>query len=297
MTNMTDVHRVPLHQLMNGDVPVVCTDDELGKFFCMPLTPARMSSCIGSIWKEQHEGMEELFRWTKPVADASGSHFTHHSRTGFANAQGPHWNGYRRQVSLGWTWRLDKDLSAHPDLAAAQHYRFVGDDPGDGFFVVNGIEDYPGMEPAWPRPIEPTDPLGGFVVHAPQVVRVSFDLATQRISVDPEVLVVTRGGGAPIRFLRGNGANAGRAEWSFAALELAENNPTTPPEGSTYVPVSQFITRHVSSSEFLIVDNYELPAGASVEDFKYRITVRCVEGVFSVDPKVRNGSAAGSGGG
>lgn len=300
---MSTVRRTPLYQVMVNDLPFVCTDDELGRFYTTPIWPVRMLSCLGSIWTEKTDpAMVELWRWTKaadPGDDGAHPDFSELCRLSHVDAPQPAWawEGYTKQKLLGFVFPQGH-AAGHDDLVEVSTYDYA-DKPTNSYIYDNGLQKYPGM--GWNPPAYCTHMAEGFSLHAPQIVRVSFDPAAKRITVDPDPLVVTRGSGAPIVWWRGNGmsgsAQARQMAWSFAGVALSENT-TPPPAGMTYEPSGQFLTRHVSSDEVLVVDDYELPGGLDHEDFTYRVSIHDhTDGrVYSLDPKVRNSTSVGSGG-
>lgn len=297
------VRRVPIYQIMLHGAPFVCTDDELGRVYTHPFQPAHVWSCLGSLWAGRYqEFMHPAYRWTRPAPEIGPE--ARHCRLGtHAHPIGASADGYTRDHSeLGYYYADDVHTDA-ADLVTLATMQFAGSSPDAGYYYGNGLHHYAGVGWYTPKPVQPVE-ARGLRIHAPQVVRVSYDSADRRISMDPEVVTVTRGGGAPIYFLRGNGLSTDRAsmEWSFADLVLVEEGVQAPP-GQSYPSSALFSVRHMTASEILVIDDIQVREGDPERETKYRLSIQDhrfpsdgrVGAVFSRDPKVRNGSAAGSG--
>jgi hypothetical protein len=318
--------RTAIFQVLVGSTPWVCTDDELGTLFSDPCQPARIWRCLGSVWNNPHPdlGMLPLCRWTTPssgLGDGGGgpilSKFATFSRMGFDNnsfetgvlsesprlPDGEGWQGYSFDRLLGYTFpHTSTPMPA--DRCHIWNWQALprSTPPGGPFFHENAQTFLPGWYGgdsglAWnarlcPTPVPAHPPAGAsFQLHAPQVVRVSYDPVGKQISVDPDELVVPFGTGAPIVWMRGDGFTGDgteprddwRMSWSLAGLAFDH-------------PRDAFVTRHSDGDQIIIVDNDIAGPGGDV--FKYRISVLDhTDGIVrSLDPKVRNGSHGGSGG-
>lgn len=280
---MTTVKRVPIYQLESGN-HIVVTEAELGNNISSPSWIVHVRWCIGALWAEKTQpDMVAIHRYHTPSRSAYrlGVEGTAHN-----------WHDYVQGPLLGYAF----PAGARPGSADLVDVNAYSGQPEGSYAYWNGIEEYPGFTPPEthaPRAIVPGE---GFRCHAPTIVRVSYDPGTQNLTVTPDVAEVNLGTGAPIVWLRGNGLSPDGQTWSFAYLSFNWHN-TRPTSGNTFIQEAQFVNRHVTPGQMIVVDNYD--AATREQDFEYRISIldHATNEVVTRDPKVRNGSAAGSGGG
>ena len=301
------VRRVPIFQIMLHDRPFVCTDQELGEVYTRPVQPAHVWSVLGSLWAAKYQlDMEPIYRWTKPVAGAVPDPDLHlatspavHCRLGALDEPG--WADFARETEpLGWCLPVGSRSDQH-DLIDVHEWRLSNLPSDGGFFYDNRIPHYLGTSMLTPEPITKIGPK--LRLHAPQVGRVGFDITSQQITMDPDPVIVSRGGGAPIWFLRSDGlyVDYDHMTWSFADLVLEETSRG--PSGSTYASSADFKIRHLAGDGIIVIDDVELADGQPERDTNYRLTIQVHDALhdgrkgvlLSRDPKVRNGTSAGSG--
>jgi hypothetical protein len=288
--------RLPIYQIMLHGQPYVCTDEELGAVYTRPLTPTHIWACLGAIWQTRSQpDMVPVIRYTAEAPNGERIW----SRLGSESE--PDWvrEGFRADAQpLGYAFPIGARATAD-DLVDLEASMLEGSPVNAGYFYDNRIEHYPGVGFWTPKGISSAP--GGFRVHKPQVVRVTWDHASREIGMDPDPVQVTAGGGAPIVFLRGNGetADGKHMSWSFADLVLEETSHAT--AGTTYPSSADFTVRHMTTSEIVVIDDLDV---TQPTDTSYRLSIQVHDAlpdgrtgvVFSRDPKVRNSTQGGSGG-
>ena len=303
----TSLHhgRVPLYQVMvltpTGDKPSVATDAEFAMYETPPVNPTRIVSCLGAGWDQQYDpAMRQLRRFTR--APEPGD-WGPHTRVAIKNPGTSGWEGYDTEGEpLCWVYAADAKPGA-TDLATVSAQVFEGQDAG-GFYFESTVERYPGTGTRWTsHAMSPQRPGVSFRVEAPRAIYVGFDPSTKAVSLVtrngacPDPLDVSLGGGAPLLWLCNNGWAGGGAHdrhmtWSLAGVQFdgALGDPRVPAP-------SQFMTRVVSPTWIMIIDNTWLVDGEPDRESGYRVSVydHADGNVYTIDPKVRNTTQPGSG--